>query len=251
MAFLIWRTSVIHSFARIFFTNLNLDRLHLLSALIDHPDGKITWSCIFENYFLTTTVDLIKNNNGIFVCLFVFAVIVCWNPMIQSTGPKLDLEKFANSDWPITFIDIWCNHPFLQRGLTGIYLLCFDEHVLVFTNTSHNFSYLWRAYNWQKRKSKFFTCPCHKIYRTEAALVSPSNCTLRITILWVCEMWGNFVKNLYFFNNCLIKVKNLKSFCTYVTHIIWIIYRTPPSFLLYWFSVKYRFLILCFYHKIT
>ena len=36
---------------------------------------------------------------------------------------------------------------------------------------------------------------------------------------------SNFVINCYFVNNCLIKVRISKSFCTYVTHIIVIICR--------------------------
>ena len=40
-------------------------------------------------------------------------------------------------------------------------------------------------------------------------------------------MWGNFVKNWYFVNDCLIKVWTSKSFCTDMTHIIVIMYCMP------------------------
>ena len=34
----------------------------------------------------------------------------------------------------------------------------------------------------EKRKSKFSTCPCHKIYRVEAVGLKSSNYALKITI---------------------------------------------------------------------
>ena len=43
----------------------------------------------------------------------------------------------------------------------------------------------------------------------------------------------------YFINNCVTKVRILKSFATYATHKLVIYYRI--SFQLTWFSVKYRF----------
>ena len=47
------------------------------------------------------------------------------------------------------------------------------------------------AHNCQKLKSRFFTCPYHKIYMVEAVGLSIS--TFRITI-FVCKIWGYFVK---------------------------------------------------------
>ena len=63
------------------------------------------------------------------------------------------------------------------------------------------------ADNWQKWKSIFLTSPCHKIYRVEAVGLESSSYTLKITILWICEIWGNFSKNWYFVNDCLVKVQ--------------------------------------------
>ena len=40
--------------------------------------------------------------------------------------------------------------------------------------------------------------------------------------------WGNFMKDWYFVKNHLIKIRISKSFCTYVTHIIVIIFRRFP-----------------------
>ena len=60
------------------------------------------------------------------------------------------------------------------------------------------------------KKYIFLTCPCHKIYRVEAVGhgLESSKLNLRYTIFWVCEIWGNFVKNWSFpINNCLIKVQ--------------------------------------------
>ena len=64
-----------------------------------------------------------------------------------------------------------------------------------------------RANNFQKWKSRFLTCPCHKIDRVAAVGLSISNNTLKIMILWICEIWGHFVKSWYFVNNCFIKVQ--------------------------------------------
>ena len=84
------------------------------------------------------------------------------------------------------------------------------------------------AHNWQKWKRAFPTCPCHKIYRDEAAGLKSCKYTWKITIfvkMW-SEIWGNIVKIWYFVNNCLIEARILKFFCTCVTHIIVIIWST-------------------------
>ena len=54
------------------------------------------------------------------------------------------------------------------------------------------------AHNWQKWKSIFFTCHCHKIYRVGAVVLSINNYTLKITIL--VNMWNleQFRKKLIF-----------------------------------------------------
>ena len=91
------------------------------------------------------------------------------------------------------------------------------------------------AHNWQKRKSRFFTCSCRKIYRVEAdvGLSWDYNTKsqvylfpiirLKLWFLWRCETLGHFMKIGYFVNSCLIKMRILKSFCKYVAHIIVII----------------------------
>ena len=81
------------------------------------------------------------------------------------------------------------------------------------------------AHNWQKWKRVFLPCPWHKIYRVEAVGLKSSNYNWKIMIFAICEIWGNFVKNWYFVNNCLIKVQIWKSFRTYVTHISVFIFR--------------------------
>ena len=63
------------------------------------------------------------------------------------------------------------------------------------------------AHNWQNWKSRFPSSPCHKIYREEVVGIKSSNYTLNIAIFVNCEIWGNFLKNLYFVNNYLIKVR--------------------------------------------
>ena len=63
------------------------------------------------------------------------------------------------------------------------------------------------AHNWQKWKSTFLTCHCREKYREEAVSLKGSNYTLKLKFLWICEIWGNFGKKLYFDNNCFIKVR--------------------------------------------
>ena len=95
-------------------------------------------------------------------------------------------------------------------------------HSLVFSLFLHLESR--RMWMWRNR---FFTCPCHKIYREEAVGLESFNSTLKIMFLWICEIWGNFVKILYFVNNCFIKDWIYTTFCTCMTYIIVIICRTP------------------------
>ena len=79
-----------------------------------------------------------------------------------------------------------------------------------------------------KMKSTFLTCPCHKIYKDEAVGLKSYNYTFKITIF--VNVWNlvQFLENLIFFNNYIIKIRLQKSFCTYMSHIIMIYtYRTP------------------------
>ena len=61
-------------------------------------------------------------------------------------------------------------------------LLATAEAYFVFF-VSHLFEYEMRmcltAHNWQKWKSTFLTCPCHKIYRVEAVGLKNSNYTYK------------------------------------------------------------------------
>ena len=52
------------------------------------------------------------------------------------------------------------------------------------------------AQNWQKLKSTFLTCPCHKIYRVEAVNLKSSNYTFKKIMIFV-KMWnlGQFCEN--------------------------------------------------------
>ena len=47
----------------------------------------------------------------------------------------------------------------------------------------------------------------------------------KLKFLWICEIWGNFLKDRYFANNCLNKAQIWDSFYTHVTWIIVIIFR--------------------------
>ena len=93
------------------------------------------------------------------------------------------------------------------------------------------------------------------MYNEEAVGLKSSDYTFKNMILLICEIWGNFVKNWYFVNNCLIKVWIKKFFCTCVTHIIVIIWRTPylVCFYLIDFQLNTDFpsQFCVFYRKIT
>ena len=92
------------------------------------------------------------------------------------------------------------------------------------------------AHNWQKWKKKrvFLKCPCHEIERDEAVRLKSGKYTLKFAI-YVCGIWGNFVKIWYFVtSNCLIEVRIETFFCTCVTHITVIICSTAHFVLPYW-----------------
>ena len=59
-----------------------------------------------------------------------------------------------------------------------------------------------------EKKSRFLTCPCHKIYREQAVGLESSNLYLENYVF--CEytkFWTIFRKIWYFVNNRLIKVR--------------------------------------------
>ena len=58
------------------------------------------------------------------------------------------------------------------------------------------------AHNLQNWNSIFLTCHCDEIYRVEAVGLKVPIVLLKIMI-FVCEIWDNFMKNLHFVNNCL------------------------------------------------
>ena len=97
------------------------------------------------------------------------------------------------------------------------------------------------AHNWQKWKSVFLTCSCHKTYRDEAVGLKSCKYTWKIKIFVKCEIWGNIVKIWYFVNNCLIEARIKNSFA-HVWHIyFWLSEAQHILFQLNRFSVKYRF----------
>ena len=77
-------------------------------------------------------------------------------------------------------------------------------------------NYLVTVQNWQKWKSTFLTCPCHKIYREEAVDLKSSNYTLKVMIF--VNMWnlGQFLENLIFCQqllNCKFESKIPRHIC--------------------------------------
>ena len=59
------------------------------------------------------------------------------------------------------------------------------------------------GHNWLKWKSRFLTCPCHKIYREEAFGLKKFQ--LNFKTYDFCEC-ARFQAIWYFVNNCLIKI---------------------------------------------
>ena len=84
-------------------------------------------------------------------------------------------------------------------------------------------AYKLTAHNWQKGKRVFFSCYYHEIYRVELVGLKIPIILNKIQFLWICEIWGNFLKTQYFANNYLIKVWIWEFFCTHVTHVTMII----------------------------
>ena len=74
--------------------------------------------------------------------------------------------------------------------------------------TKFRYSSALTAYNWQnekkKKKKRFLTCSCHKIYMVEA--VGLFLYLKYDFFVWIFEIWGNFMNIWYFVNNWLIKV---------------------------------------------
>ena len=95
-----------------------------------------------------------------------------------------------------------------------------------------------RAHNCQK--SRFLTCSCHIIYKTEAVGWSFPIILLELLFLWVFEIWGNFVKNWYFVNNCLLEFEFSNPFvrmctcdCNYQPHTTFRFYLIDFQLLTY------------------
>ena len=109
------------------------------------------------------------------------------------------------------------------------------------------------AHNWQKWKRVFLACPCHKIYRGEAVCLKSCKYTWKIRFMWICGIWGNFVKIWYIVSNCLIEARIWKIFCTCVTHICDYVKHSTFRFNLIDFQLNTDFLsrFCVFYRKIT
>ena len=80
--------------------------------------------------------------------------------------------------------------------------------------------------DWQHWKRVFLPCYCHDIYRVEAVGQIPITLQ-KLRYLWIFEIWGNFLKNRYFANNCLIEVRIWEFFytCSYPLHSKFCFYR--------------------------
>ena len=68
-----------------------------------------------------------------------------------------------------------------------IYLNYWECHLITTYAFNKHHHWLWldlwlisKAHNWQKCKSTFLTCPCHKIYRAEAVGLKSSNYSLNV-----------------------------------------------------------------------
>ena len=82
------------------------------------------------------------------------------------------------------------------------------------------------AHNWQNWERVLLSSYCHGIYRVEAVGLKIPIILKNLKFWRFFGIWGNFLKNRYFANYCLIKVQNWKCFCTHVTYIIVVIFCT-------------------------
>ena len=160
----------------------------------------------------------IDGNWGIWNCILDKPFALCTNKSLVAS--IYESKTFLN----VTIINIekFCH---LLCGLVSKNLL--DAYASYFFKVMKLYiSFDLTAHNWQKWKRVFLTCPCHKIYRGEAVGLESCKHTWKLRFMWICGIWGNFVKIWYFVNNCLIEARIWKFFCTCVTHIIVIIWST-------------------------
>ena len=90
-------------------------------------------------------------------------------------------------------------------------------------------TYIFKFYLMAQKLAKwrvFLPCYCHKIYRVEAGSTKIPIVPSKFELLWICKTWGNFLKNWYFANNCLVKVQIWEFFCT---HCSYYCYYLPHS----------------------
>ena len=82
--------------------------------------------------------------------------------------------------------------------------------------------------NWQNWKRVFLSCHCHIIDRVEAVSLFKNIPIIlnNLFFLWICEAWGNILKNRYFAIYYFNQVRIWKLFCTNVAHVTVIIFCT-------------------------
>ena len=82
----------------------------------------------------------------------------------------------------------------IRHTICQLHITLTDRNIALWKNNL----YL-TTHNWHDWKRVFLPCYCHEIYRGEAVYKNHTFCEYK--------NWGNFLKNLYFVNNCLIKVR--------------------------------------------
>ena len=137
---------------------------------------------------------VVVKNHLIIIPLAIFSNIMKFPPIKRKSCNSFyllvldSIKKKGGRRWELSFLSFW------HWNWTNLTASCVLQNIT-------NLQEIWlAAHNWQKWKSTFLTCPCHKIYRVEAVGLSIANYTLKIMIF--VEMWnlGQFEKfeNLIF-----------------------------------------------------
>ena len=110
-----------------------------------------------------------------------------------------------NIFWEVWYLEKICRKNYVIICV-GILWACTVSTSLLYRLFQLMAMFVLMAHNWQKWKNSFLLHPRHEIFREEAVGLKSSYHTFkRYDFLWICEIWGNFMKIWYFVNNCSIQ----------------------------------------------
>ena len=104
--------------------------------------------------------------------------------------------------YPFLLLFRYCNILYAS-GALWMYLR--KRRLVECTSLSFTYTFSFNCLQLAKMKK---TWPRHEIYRDEAVGIKKiANILEKLRFLWICGIWGNFLKIWYFVNNCLIEVR--------------------------------------------